>query len=72
MLDRAEHTVRQVLEEAPCLTLKDLAVNGRDAQSVGLRGPAIGAALRGLLELVVEGEVENQRERLMERLEGYQ
>lgn len=71
LLDRTERTVRQVLEEAPCLTLKDLAVNGRDAQSVGLRGPAIGAALRGLLELVVEGEVENQRERLMEKMREY-
>ena len=49
------YLTQKVLEQAECLSLKDLAVNGRDAMAVGLKGSAIGKALNGLLEDVVEG-----------------
>lgn len=68
VLRQAEALARRLLEEQPCLGLKDLAVNGRDALAAGLEGPAIGAALRSLLDRVASGELENRREILLEEL----
>ncbi len=59
---------RQVLAQADCLSMKDLAVNGHDALKAGLKGPAIGRALNELLEDVVEGRCPNDRAVLLEAL----
>lgn len=61
----AERLAREMLERSPCLTLKDLAVNGRDAMDAGLSGPAIGKTLNCLLEQVAGGELPNEREVLL-------
>ena len=60
---------RQILARAPCLTLRDLEVDGRDALAAGLRGPAVGRALAALLEAVVEERLPNRREILLRELE---
>ena len=65
----AEALARQVLAERPCLTLKELAVDGRDAMAAGLEGPDIGRALRALLEQAAEGTLPNERAILLRRLE---
>lgn len=67
-LDQAAGLARTILAQAPCLTLKDLAVNGRDALAAGLSGPAIGLALNRLLDQVAEGSLPNEREILLEHL----
>lgn len=59
---------RQVLAQADCLAMKDLAINGRDALAAGLKGPAIGRALHELLEDVVEGRRPNDRAGLLAAL----
>lgn len=67
-LDRAEQLARDLLERQPCLTLKDLAVNGRDALAAGLEGPQIGQALNALLDRVAEGSLPNARAVLLAEL----
>ena len=57
---------------APCLSLKDLAVNGRDLMALGLEGRAIGAALNRLLEAVLEGRVTNEKASLVQFLTDFQ
>ena len=57
-----------ILSQAPCLTLKDLAVNGRDALAAGLSGPDIGRALNRLLDQVAEGSLPNERDILFKHL----
>ena len=47
---QAETMAREILAQKPCLTLKELAVNGRDALAAGLSGPAVGRALNRLLD----------------------
>ncbi len=65
-LDRAEAMARSILAQHPCLTLKDLAVNGRDVLALGVPpGPAVGRVLRRLLEQVSEGGLPNEREALL-------
>lgn len=57
-----------LLASRPCFTLKDLAVNGHDALSAGLSGPAVGRALQALLEAVMDGRLPNEREALLGEL----
>ena len=63
-----DKVARQVLSQADCLSMKDLAVNGNDALKAGLKGREIGRILNRLLEDVVEGRLPNQREVLLEEL----
>lgn len=53
-----------LLASRPCFTLKDLAVNGNDLKAFGLKGPALGDALRQLLEAVMDGRVPNEKDEL--------
>ena len=57
--------VEAVLAEDACLTLKDLAVNGRDMMALGLEGPAIGDCLARLLDRVIDQQLPNEREALL-------
>ena len=57
--------IREIREENACLSLKDLAVNGRDLMALGLRGKAIGTCLDRLLELVVDEVLPNEKEALL-------
>ena len=58
---QAETMAREILDQKPCLTLKELAVNGRDALAAGLSGPAVGRALNRLLDQVAAGDLPNDR-----------
>jgi len=62
LLDRVE-------AEAPCLTLRDLAVRGGDLMALGYAGPAIGEALNRLLEAVLDGRCENEKAALLALLQ---
>ena len=62
--------LEEIREENACVSLKDLAVNGRDLMAMGYRGKAIGNALNALLDLVLDEQVENQREALLAKLES--
>ena len=64
--DLLECMAEVILREAQCFSLKDLAVNGRDLLSLGLKsGPQIGAILEGLLEDVIADRLPNEKEALL-------
>lgn len=65
---QAEDMARTLLEEKACFTLKDLAVNGRDAMAAGRKGPEIGQALHALLDQVSQGLLPNDRDILLQKL----
>ena len=68
-LDALRTRAEEILAQGQCLSLKDLAVNGRDVIAAGIApGPEVGRTLNALLERAVSGEVENQREVLLELL----
>ena len=70
-LDGIEAQARKLLQEAPCLALRDLAVNGRDLMALGLEGRAIGAALDRLLAAVLAGSLSNERAALLQNLTDF-
>ena len=48
-----------------CFTLSGLAINGRDLIDSGFEGAAIGKMLNGILQLVLDDELPNEREALL-------
>ena len=64
-IDRLEEILESVLAEKPCFTLQQLAVDGRDMMALGLQGRAVGEMLRWLLEQVLDGTLDNDREVLL-------
>ena len=59
-----------ILAEAPCLTLRELAVDGRDLMALGHRGKAVGQGLQQLLDAVIDGKCPNEREALLRFLQN--
>jgi tRNA nucleotidyltransferase (CCA-adding enzyme) len=65
-IDDLEHDLNQLLANTPCYKLKDLAINGYDIQNLGVKqGPEVGRILHLLLEKVMDGELENERDTLL-------
>ena len=63
-----ETLLGELLAEQPCLTLKDLAVSGRDLMALGFpAGPELGRCLNVLLDQVREETLENNKEALLAR-----
>ncbi len=49
----------QLIDESPCVSLKDLAINGDDLLKMGHHGKSIKDLLNQLLELVMKDEIPN-------------
>lgn len=68
-LEQVEALYLKILEEKNCLSLKDLAVTGRDLIEAGVEpGPQLGEILNRLLELVIENPEYNTKEYLLKQL----
>ena len=56
----------EVLQENECFTLKDLAINGKDLIKHGVpEGKIIGTILDTLLTMVIDGEINNDKNSLL-------
>lgn len=64
--DEVERLARDILERKDCFSLKDLAVRGGDLIAAGMApGKDLGAALQTLLNAVIDGKAENEKEALL-------
>lgn len=60
--------MEEILQEAECLSLRDLAVGGRELTALGFApGPELGATLNTLLEEVMDEKMPNERDSLLRR-----
>ena len=66
LIGQWEDMLELVLRSGECFSLGQLAVRGNDLTALGLRGPGVGAALRELLEQVIDGRLPNERGILLE------
>ena len=65
-LEKVEQIYKRIIREQNCITLKQLAVGGRDLMEAGFpAGPFLGEILQYLLELVLEEPERNQKEWLL-------
>lgn len=67
-IDEYQKYYEQILEKNQCVSLKNLAVNGKDLIELGMKpGKELGEVLQHLFELVLENPQENTRENLLEK-----
>ena len=65
-LEEVRAKAEEIVAQGQCLSLKDLAVNGRDVIAAGIApGPAVGRVLNRLLERVLSNEIPNERKILL-------
>ena len=64
-INEGEAIMDELLRKDACFSLKQLAVNGWDMAALGLEGPAIGQMLQTLLEAVMDGAADNDRDTLL-------
>jgi len=65
-IGRAENNMREILQEKPPVSLKDLAINGKDLIELGYQeGEKIGQIIKELLNLVLEKPALNQKKILL-------
>ena len=67
-LEEVRLLYRKILEEGDCLSLKDLAVNGKDLIAAGMKpGREIGEVLGAMYRDVIDDPEHNNKEYLMEK-----
>ena len=67
-----QQVYRKILEENQCVSLKELAITGKDLIGLGMKpGPAIGEVLSGALEQVLEEPEKNTKEYLLDFCRKY-
>ena len=67
-LDKILQSLEQLEKEEGRLQLQDLALDGHDLMALGFEaGPALGACQKALLELVLDGEIPNEKSALTEK-----
>ena len=65
--DRAlAEIIAEERKSAPCVTIRQLAVNGNDLISAGIPARQLGGIMNALLEAVIEDQSQNQKEALTE------
>ena len=63
-----ERKVDERIAENDVFSMKDLAIDGRDIMALGVgQGKEIGRIKNALLELVIDGEIENDRQALLDK-----
>lgn len=70
-LSAARRCFREICEAGDAVTIKDLAVNGRDLMALGINpGPELGRILQELLENVMEEPERNEKEWLLDYVQN--
>lgn len=65
-IDGVEKLYHEIMEKHQCVSLKTLAVTGRDLIAEGMKpGPQMGAVLQELLEMVLDQPEMNEKEKLL-------
>jgi hypothetical protein len=65
-IDDAEATLDSLIAARECFSLQQLAVKGADLIEAGITpGPAVGEKLEVLLDMVIEGRADNEKNSLL-------
>ena len=64
-MTRVARVYEQIMAEKPCLSRKELAINGEDLRELGIRGRETGDILESALLMVLDEPEMNNREVLL-------
>lgn len=71
MLEKNRALLQEVIDNNSAMTIKDLAIDGRDLIALGMKpGPEMGQILSKLLDLVIESPELNTREDLLQLVQN--
>ena len=56
----------EIISEEECFKIKDLKINGKDLIELGFSGCEIGQTLKIILNAVVDGKIDNDRDKILE------
>ncbi len=65
LIDYAENEAKRIIEAGECYNLSMLDISGDDLKALGYRGAQLGDTLSKLLDLVMKGEILNDKYELM-------
>lgn len=69
-LDQIVTIKNKIIEEKNCFSLKQLAINGKDLIALGMNGRAVGQTLNKILNLVLNGEIKNDKTKIIEYIKS--
>lgn len=70
-IDNLEKAYEKVVANKECVSLKTLAITGKDILAAGIKaGPKVGEIMNSLLEEVLDDPSKNDREYLLSRIQG--
>ncbi len=64
--ERHENALREFIKNNDCMHISQLEINGNDLVNIGFRGKAVGDMLKNILNMIIEGNLENKRDILLE------
>ena len=64
------NTIKEILDEQECFSIKDLAINGNDLIKMGYNGKKIGIILNDVLEMVINEKIENSPDAIFAYING--
>lgn len=68
-VENIRNLYKEIISKEQCFSLKDLAINGKDLIKAGYNpGRELGHTLNTLLQMVIDGEIENNKEILLSYL----
>lgn len=62
---QTRHIVNEIINEKECFSIKHLAIDGNDVVALGFKGKKIGETLEKCLNAVIDGKVENEKDKLI-------
>ncbi len=67
VIEKLKELKEEIERENECVRVKDLDITGFDLMDIGIEGKEIGRVMKLLLEMVIDGEAENEKPILLEK-----
>ncbi len=68
LIKEARENFGKIIDKGECYSIKMLDINGNDLAALGYKGKQIGNCLDHLLELVIEGKIENKKQEMVKHI----
>lgn len=70
-IKEVKQILKEVLESEACFSMKDLKIDGNDIIALGItEGKEIGNSLKAMLDMVIDGELENDKEIIIAKIKS--
>ncbi len=64
-VEKTQSVVADIIKNKPCISIKDLCIDGNDLIKLGFKGKEIGEILKRILFLIIDGQLKNNQESVL-------